>query len=225
MPNPLSILVLLALACATGLSAPTPAQDKPKGQKQEPPDDGAPIGRVPPYKQALKIYRERIKRKSLMKRVEGRMLLAATKDPQALKVLTASYRRTEVPRDEVRYLLVGIILRYFTGEDSREQFAAWRAKNTKARDAWLWFWTLRASWMVNHKSDLLGIAQGEDDVFLRAAALEALARLVDGKSQEPELAALVTTLLQAPSAKPIERSVLFESCAAILLAQKGQVRS
>ena len=29
---------------------------------------------------------------SLMKRVDGRMLLAATKDPQALKVLTASYK-------------------------------------------------------------------------------------------------------------------------------------
>ncbi len=218
----LAFAATLGLVCATAL--PVPAQGREQEKPKEPPDDGAPIGPVPPYKKALKIYHERIKRKSLMKRVEGRMLLAATKDPQALKVLTASYRRTEAPKDQVRYLLVGIILRYFTDEASQELFAAWRAKNTKARDAWLWFWTLRAPWMANHKNELLEIARGKGDVVLRAAALEALATLIDGNSQEPELAALVKALLEAPSAKPMDRSILFESCAAVLLAQKDQVR-
>ena len=72
----------------SGTALPAQDQDKP----EEPPDDGASVERVSPYKEALKIYRSRLKRKSLMKRVEGRMLLAATKDPQALKVLTASYK-------------------------------------------------------------------------------------------------------------------------------------
>lgn len=197
---------------------------EPKPKTQEEPDDGAPVGRVPPYKEALKIYHERLKRKSLMKRVEGRMMLAATKEPEALKVLAASYGKTEPPRDEVRYLLVGIVLRYFTDESSREPFAAWRSKNIKARDAWLWFWTLRSPWMARHKDELLGIAQGKENTFLRAAALEALARLVDGKGQEPELAAAVSSLLEAPPTKPTERSVLVESCAAVLLAQKKVVR-
>ncbi|MHC4514055.1 MAG: hypothetical protein ACYTGW_02065 [Planctomycetota bacterium] len=230
-PSPILLWPLVLIFASAFLVSPTtlPAQgqdpDKEKEQNKEPPDDGTPVGPLPPYKTCLKIYLGRLKRKSLMKRTEGRMLLAATKDTRALKVLTASYRKTEAPKDQVRYLLVGIILRYFTEADSRQQFAAWRAKNKKARDGWLWFWTLRSPWMAKHKDELMQIVQGKENVFLRAAALEALATLIDGKSEEPELAATITAVLEAPTSKPMDRSVLFESCAAVLLAQKAQVRS
>lgn len=217
-----SALVSAAAALALALGSMLPAQDQ--GKPKEEPDDGTPVGPVPPYKEALKVYRERLKRKSLMKRIEGRMLLAATRNPQALKVLTASYRRTEPPKDVARYLLVGIILRYFTDENSAEQFADWRDKNKKARDSWLWFWTLRSPWMANHKRELLAIAQGREDVLLRAAALEALARLLDGKNQEEKVAAAILGILDTLPKQGVGRSVLVESCGAVLLAQKPMVR-
>ena len=54
--NPFSVLRPLALIFASAflvLGTALPAQDQDK--EKEPPDDGAPEGPVPPYKEALKI--------------------------------------------------------------------------------------------------------------------------------------------------------------------------
>ena len=191
-------------------------------------DDGRPEGPPLPYKKAIKKYRAYLKRKSLMKRTEGRMVLAHTKDSQALEVLAASYGKTEDPQDQVRYLIVEIVLRYFQKASAKGPFAAWRGRFTKARDAWLWYRTLRAKFMAEHKDELIAIVKNKSktDVFLRAAALEALAGLVDGKSEEPEIADAIAGILQVPpEKKDLDTAVLYESCAAVVLAQKEQVRT
>jgi hypothetical protein len=211
----------LALACAAAITLLATA---PLRAQAEPPDDGTPTGPALPFKEAVKKYRAYLKRKSLMKRVEGRMLLAHTRDPRALDVLTASYARTEDPKDQVRYLLVGIILRYFDQADHGVAFAQWRKKNEKPRDAWLWFRTLGLKFMTEQMNVVLDIVSNHPDTWLRAAAIEAVSVALEGGGEEQSVIAdHVAGVLQNLPDKPVERSILVESCAALVLAHRKAV--
>ncbi len=214
-----SLRLLLLGAFGTLLLVPAPiAQSKPGAQdkKAAQEDDAA-------WKKALATYTEWIQRPSLWKRTLARENLAATVDPRAFDLLVKSYSKPEDPADQNRYLIASILMRTFRNKPDEALLSAWRKKHGKAEDAWMWFETLRPS-AHQHFDELRLQALGKGDPFLRAVAIEALADAA-AKGNEPEkLAELCLEVLDNPSSKELERALLTESVARVLLTMRRQVR-
>ena len=167
------------------------------------------------FKKVRTKYRKYLRRDSLNKRHKGRVLLAKTKDPRALKLLADSYRKAEDPSDQVQYLLVSVATKYCGGEEHLEGYARWRAKNKEAKDAWLWYRSLIVHCRKQGVDDLQAIVRGKENVFLRAAAIEALV------ARRKDTLPLITELLRASLPEdPVERAVIVESLAAALQSQQ-----
>lgn len=163
-------------------------------------------------------YRASQKRPSLWKRTLGREALAATRDKRAIEFLAQDYAKPEKPRDQVQYLCASLAARYFNDKDSVEALNIWRAKHTRAEDAWLWYRTLAIHQIWQGSEAVSVIAKDPElDVFLRAAAVEALAPRLDAENLE-----LVQYLLNhLPDDKM--RWVLVESCMSVLRAQVARL--
>lgn len=198
-------LLLLAIGSLLLLpSAPLQAQD-----------DG--------WKGHLARYQEWIQRPSLYKRTVARQTLADTADPRAFDLLVKSYSRPEDPVEQNRYLIASIVMRAFRRTADLADLAAWRKKFAKSSDAWLWFETQRPS-AKQQFDDLRAQALGRGDPFLRAVALEALADAA-AKGNEPEhLAELCLEVLETLPRKEMDRALMTEGVARVLLAVNRQVR-
>jgi len=152
-------------------------------------------------------YRKSQKRPSLWKRTLGREAIAATRDKRAIELLAEDYAKPEKPHDQVQYLCASIATLYFNDKDSVEPLDAWRVKHTDAEDAWLWYRVLSVHQQFRGADDVIAIVKDPElDVFLRAAALEAIAMRSDG-----DMLGLIQELLNnLPDDK--QRWVLVESC-------------
>ena len=159
-------------------------------------------------------YKASQKRPSLWKRTQGREALALTRDVRAIPILAADYKSAEKPRDQVQFLCAALATRYCNSKDCVDALETWRGAHSRAEDAWLWYRTLRiyANWRGVDDVKAI-IRNAELDVFLRAAALEAIAA-----RQDAGLLELVNELLlNLPLDK--RRWVLAESCMAVLTRQ------
>jgi hypothetical protein len=136
---------------------------------------GAGIAEADSFDDAKRAYRAFLKRASLYKRFHGRLTFARTKDPRALRILMKSYGKTEDPKAQVRYLLASICKNQFSSMDHVPAFDAWRTKNTKNRDAWLWYKSLQVRMAGDGATGVLEVARTHANPWLRAAAVEVLA--------------------------------------------------
>ncbi len=195
----LSVFALLALA--TGLSFSQQSSD---------------------YGPAKVAYDDYIKRPSLQMRTRGRIRLAATGDPRAFDILSKNYAKPEAPHDHVKYLLASICAFNFTDPQFLEGWQKWRESFRKAEDAWLWYRSLIIHQDEAGEDHLLEVADNDKlDVFLRAAALAALAE----NGSEKILAWWEKKLDEADKWKGIERAVLLECAAHNYRTQSYQLKT
>lgn len=164
---------------------------------------------------AKQYYDEFIKRPSLQMRTRGRVKLASTQHRGAFQILSESYAKAEDPKPQVKYLLTSICARYFQDIEFDEGWTAWRNKHSKTEDAWLWYRSLILHAQNGGEADLYVIANEQKDVFLRTAALEALAEV----GSENLLSWWTTKLDDADDWKPDERMLMLETGAKTLLKE------
>ena len=170
-----------------------------------------PAGGQDDFAEQLKAYRAELKRPSLYKRTKGREAFAATQDARALDTLAKDYKRPEDPKDQVQYLIASITCDQFRGAQHLDALDAWRAANTRDRDAWLWYRVLRNHVALNGPAHAIALAgDTKHDLFLRAACMEAVANHHD----ESVLQLAAATLADIGTDR--RRWVLVDSCAAIL---------
>ncbi|MCC7510033.1 MAG: hypothetical protein IT464_11790 [Planctomycetes bacterium] len=164
-------------------------------------------------------YDDYIKRPSLQMRTRGRVGLAKTQHKGAWDILTKSYAKPEAPKDHVKYLLASICAQYFGDEEWANGWVTWREANKKPEDAWLWYRGLIHHQQNRGEDDLIAIvSEPKNDLFLRAAAFEALAE----NGSEKILAWWETELDKAEKWKGVERAVLLECCAHNMATETSQ---
>lgn len=167
------------------------------------------------WKEQKKRYDAYMERPSLYMRQRGRVNLAKTRDVRALKVLAKSYGRTEVPKDQVQYLLAAICADHFQAPPHVKPLRAWRAKHTKPKDAWLWYRTLAVELKNEGPLELIAAIHGSRHVALRMAALQRLSKAGD----ENTLPVLAKLLTDVPT-KPFDRALVLEAAADVLLQKR-----
>ena len=193
-----ALLGVASLALLTGLSGIAGADDFEKQRRK---------------------YESYLKRPSLHMRFRGRERLAMTKDPRALEILSLGYGNPEPPQDHNKYLIAQICTMNFDGPDSVPVYEKWRARNDKARDAWLWYLSLGVHLERRGNEDLIAIARSDRPMPLRAAAIEALADLRDEC-----LLGLMAELLEKLPDDPVDRSILLGSFCSILIAHEDRIK-
>ncbi|MHC4974676.1 MAG: vWA domain-containing protein [Planctomycetota bacterium] len=155
------------------------------------------------FKKAKAVWDKNINRPPLTFRLTGMRAVARTRDPRAVRLLAGRYAKPRLPKDHERYLLARLCGEYFTQPAHIEGLRTWRRRYRKDEDGWLWFNALRAEAKGADVSSVVEFVRGKGNVFLRAGALEALAR-----AGRDESLALIPELTTHP--------VLAESCAAVL---------
>ncbi|MEO0481611.1 MAG: hypothetical protein AAF196_19240 [Planctomycetota bacterium] len=199
-----SLLTTLGLA----LSAPAQMTDLAEDQS---------------YEEALREYRGFVDRPSLYKRMWGRELLAATRDPRALEVLMKTYRKPEEPQQVNKYLITSLVMRVWGNDLSLATLGDWRGQNKKTTDSWLWYKTLLPT-AVKHFEVIFDIARDNRDPFLRAAAMQSLADQLANSNSPDELPEFLSEMLTELPKKELERALRIEGVTAILLAMKPVLR-
>lgn len=183
----------------------------------------APSSPAQSYDEVLARYQEYLQRPSLWKRTVGRRALAATRDPRALEVLAASYDRPEEPEAVVRHLIATIAMKAFGRSADPDVLSSWRQRHDETEDAWLWFETQRYT-ADRELPALAAQALGKGDPFLRAVALEAIADRTRRVGVGPESADLCLQVLDTLPRKELDRAVLLESVASVVLANRPRIR-
>jgi hypothetical protein len=171
----------------------------------------------PNFGPAKVAYDDYIKRPSLRMRTRGRLRLAETGDIRALQILSASYDSPEDPKPQVKHLITSITADYMRFPESTPIYEAWRKRHAKTEDAWLWYRSLIIHQEHHGPEALLDIASNHKDLFLRAAALEALAHNFR-HGMEPVLQWWEKTLDGADRWRGIERVVMLETAAQSFMA-------
>jgi hypothetical protein len=154
-------------------------------------------------------YDDYIRRPSLQMRTRGRLAIAQTGHRGAYEILTESYGRPEDPKEQVKSLIASIVADYFSGSEWTDRNTEWRNKHKQAEDAWMWYRTLVLHHRNSDEEELFRIANEERELFLRAAALEALAQ--GGSDQLLEW--WHKELDKAENWRGIERAVMLEAAA------------
>ncbi|MCB9895963.1 MAG: hypothetical protein H6839_16135 [Planctomycetes bacterium] len=164
-------------------------------------------------------YKESQKRPSLWKRTAGREELAKTRDARAIEILAQDYAKPEKPKDQVQFLVASLVTRYCNTKDFVDALEAFRTAHDRAEDAWLWYRCLQIYQNWRGVTDVVEIAKNPElDIFLRAAAIEAIAN-----RPEPEALELISdTLNNLPDDN--QRWVLVESCMNALRWKPAQIK-
>jgi len=172
------------------------------------------------FDKAFKVYQVWVKRPSLHKRTLARERLARTGDPRALHQLIQDYARPEEPKDQVRYLIAYMAAETLQDEQFFPIFDEWRAKADKAPDAWLWYQALRNRVTAGGAAEAMAVAKSDRNVFLRAAAIEALRF-----EAEQDLLPFVREIAAKLPSDAFPRAVLLESLTALLCSRLEQVKT
>ncbi len=194
-PHPsLSLLVLLS-----ALAAPLLAQGKS-------------------FEEGLARYRECLQRPPLLMHARGWTALAASGDPRAVPILAEDYDDPGPPDLEYgRYLIAAIATRYLRSSDCIGPMEEWRRAHAESEDAWLWQRSLALAARRGRADLALAALEQQDDVFLRAAALSALAAAASGEIYE-RAEKLSLTLPKDPA----QRAVLTGALADVLLSLRSK---
>ena len=165
-------------------------------------------------------YRASLKRASLYKRTQGRILLARTGTAKALSTLADDYLKPEEPKDHVRYLLATLATESLvTSKEHAPIFAAWRERAKTPIDAWLWNRALGAESLLESRAVYDVARDPIRPAILRAAALRALATMSD----DERVRVVSDVLAKLPREEP-DRSLLLESCASVVRTFAGYLK-
>ncbi len=163
-----------------------------------------------------KALAKQLKRPSLNKRTRGRRSFLQGADIRALETLVYDYATCKEPRPETQQTIVDMALRAFGNQGALPTFAWWRGEHQQRRDAWLWFRGLSLANRAGDDRSARTTAAFGHDLFLRAAAIRAMA-----SQQDRELLAKIpiwTKELRASKLKPNERMLLIEAMASAFSA-------
>ncbi|MDP6539434.1 MAG: hypothetical protein QF903_12945 [Planctomycetota bacterium] len=127
------------------------------------------------FEKARKRYEECLRRAPFLMHARGREALAECGDPRALEILAESYRKPGQPEEHARYLIAAVAGRHCVADEHVEVYDDWRERHDDAEDAWLWYHALKVRGQNRGPDALEELALGDGDVFLRGAAIEALA--------------------------------------------------
>ena len=174
-----------------------------------------------PFPGQLDQYEEYLRRGPLLMHTRGRIKFAKTEDTRALQILADSYAKPEQPKELVQYLIAGIATRHCVGPEHVGIYDAWRESHAETKDAWLWYRALSVHGTHNGSAELLRIAREHDDVFMRAAGIEALAAIAAN-----ELIELVPEIIETslPN-KMVEKAVLIGALGTGLRAHAGDANT
>lgn len=171
----------------------------------------------PTFAEAERRWKRHAKRPPLQLRWRAMYDLAWTQEPAAFELLARRYGRPRAPKDHERYLIASLCGEYFNEPDDLPRLQALARKHVKDRDAWLWFHVLETARRVEATAWVEEVAADtRRNRFVRAAALESMARAADSRALE----VLREQLDGETWRKPFDRSLLLESGASILLAWK-----
>ena len=165
------------------------------------------------FEKGRKRYEECLGRAPFLMHTRGRDALARTRDPRALEILAASYRKPGQPREQARYLIAGIAARHCVGDEHVEIYDAWREQYDDAEDAWLWYRALTVRGLNRGGESLEELALSKEGAFLRGAAIEALAAIRD-----KGLLDLIPRVCERMPKKPHERAALMGALGTALAA-------
>lgn len=164
------------------------------------------------YEAALARCEELEKRLSLNYHVQGWETLAKSLDARAIEALARRYHDPERPHEQVQYLLAGAAALNGGSADTVAAFDAWREEERTSKDAWLWFHALTVRGRHVGPTDLALVARADENPFLRAAAIEALAR-----DHRPQAIEAIPEMCAALPEEPGEQSALVGALATALL--------
>ncbi len=167
------------------------------------------------YGPAKVAYDDYIKRPSLQMRSRGRYRLAQTGDIRAMKILYESYAKKYTPQDQEHYLITSITAKFFSDEAHVPIWKEWREKYPAATEAWLWYRSLMIHGAVKGDDELLSVAKTHKELFIRAAAIEAMAE----NNSEKLLPFLDELCAGLGELKGIDRIVMTETAARCLYSQ------
>lgn len=171
------------------------------------------------YDQALARYEQCKARPPFKMHGRGWEALAKSGDPRAVEIMARDYAKPFSPDHEfARYLVTAIATKHLKSLECVPAFDAWREAHDAAQDAWLWARALEVGARRGQGQTAVDVIRDpKQDLFLRAAALDALAAAGDTRLFEivPEVA------LDMPKA-PEERYVLVGALADALIALKAK---
>jgi len=146
---------------------------------------------------------------------QGWELIANTRDPRAIQDLAERYAKPRLAKEQYRYLVAQASLKG-RDETTLAAFDAWRAAATAPEDAWLWYLALGGYAKEKQYGPILEVARTNPSVFLRAAAVEALAAL-PAAALSTDLQQIVSELAAALPKKPAEKAVLLGALSTAVL--------
>ncbi len=175
------------------------------------------VSSLPSFEEELKRYEDFQKYRPLDIRTVSMQRLADTRDPRALDILSKRYDNAPKGEksfpDHVRYIIAGLAGENFDNTDFSETLDAWADRNTESHDVWLWYQTLNTHYEAKGADKLLEIVRDKKaDPFFRAVSIEVLA-----ENNDEQALTLISELLERPTKKEPERSVLLGSFAKVLL--------
>ncbi|MCC6464147.1 MAG: hypothetical protein IT463_02270 [Planctomycetes bacterium] len=168
-------------------------------------------------------YDDYIKRPSLQMRTRGRIKLAQTGDVRALKILSDSYGKAEDPKDHVKYLLTSICSQYLREESFVPIYKEWREKYTTPGDAWLWYRSLLIHADNAGNDELVATVKSTRGLFIRAAAMEALAECSAEQCLPLLLELLPAWKQNIKEFKGIDRTVMLECAIRMMYARAHEL--
>jgi hypothetical protein len=147
--------------------------------------------------------------------IQGWELIADTRDPRAIQGLAERYAKPRLAKEQYRYLVAQASAKG-RAETTLAAFDAWRAAATAPEDAWLWYIALGAYAKEKQYGPILEVARTNPSVFLRAAAVEALAA-APAAALSSELQQVVAELAGALPKKPAEKAVMLGALSTAVL--------
>ena len=167
------------------------------------------------YEAALERCKVLEQRNPLTYHVQGWELLAGTRDVRAIQDLAERYAKPRLPKEQYSYLVAQAAAKG-RSEATLAAFDAWRASATAPEDAWLWYIALGGHAKEKQYAPILEVARTNPSVFLRAAAVEALAA-APAAALSTELQQLVQELAGALPKKPAEKAVMLGALSTAVL--------
>ncbi|MCK6439591.1 MAG: hypothetical protein L6Q71_05255 [Planctomycetes bacterium] len=175
------------------------------------------------YDEALKRYDESLGHPDFYHRARGIQTFANCADERAFNTLIERYFKPDDPNPHpiaYKNLIAGCCGTAFADQKHVDEWQGWMGRAATAFDSWLHYFG-RSEMATYGKADevLAFIRDVKNDVFLRAAAIEGL-----GAAKYSGIAEFVAQLLDDKKmfGKGLDRSVLVESCANVMLPFKGK---
>ena len=175
-----------------------------------------------PFDTALAQWKRDERRAPLNTRWHAMFALASTEDPRALEILTKRYRRPREPKDHERYLLGSLFGQFFNESVHLKPLKTLALKRDDDQDGWMWYHVLRTALRAGEADWVASVAQDRTrNVFVRAAALEALGR----SKHAAALSTLEGVLTSMERTRPSITHRLLESGASVLYDLRGEATS